>query len=71
MGRIIATVDVMNISESAFSKKLDALVDTDASDLTLPSAWKDNSVHSKQKNLSNYKPPRKKLFKVRYVVRSK
>ena len=37
MGRIIATVDVMNISESDFSKKLDALADTGASYLTLPS----------------------------------
>jgi len=31
----------MNISESDFSKKLDALVDTGASYLTLPSAWKE------------------------------
>ena len=40
MGRIVATIDVHNITESGSSKKLDALVDTSASYLTLPSAWK-------------------------------
>jgi predicted aspartyl protease len=38
MGRIVATVDIQNIVEPRFSKKLDALVDTGASLLTLPSA---------------------------------
>jgi len=41
MGRIIATVDIKNIAASGLSKKLDALVDTGASYLTLPSAWKE------------------------------
>lgn len=40
MGRIVATVDVENISESGATMKLDALVDTGASYLTLPQAWK-------------------------------
>ena len=41
MGRIVTTVDVQNTTEPRFSKKLDALVDTGASRLTLPSAWKE------------------------------
>ncbi len=40
MGRIVATVDIENFSESGSSMKLDALVDTGASYLTLPSHWK-------------------------------
>ncbi len=40
MGRIVTTVDVRNTAEPRFTKKLDALVDTGASLLTLPSAWK-------------------------------
>lgn len=38
MGRIVTTVDIRNTTEPRFSKKLDALVDTGASLLTLPSA---------------------------------
>lgn len=41
MGRIVATVDVQNVAEPRISKKLDALVDTGASYLTLPRAWKE------------------------------
>ena len=41
MGRIVTTVDVENTAGLRFSKKLDALVDTGASLLTLPSAWKE------------------------------
>ncbi len=41
MGRIVATVDIENISESGATMKLDALVDTGASYLTLPQAWKE------------------------------
>ena len=41
MGRIVATVDVQNVAEPRLSKKLDALVDTGASYLTLPRAWKE------------------------------
>lgn len=41
MGRIVTTVDIQNVMEPRFSKKLDALVDTGASLLTLPSAWKE------------------------------
>ena len=40
MGRIVATVDIENFSEAGSSMKLDALVDTGASYLTLPSTWK-------------------------------
>ena len=40
MGRIVTTVDIKNIAESGSSKKLDALVDTGASYITLPLAWK-------------------------------
>ncbi len=40
MGRIVATVDIENFSETGSSMKLDTLVDTGASYLTLPSHWK-------------------------------
>lgn len=40
MGRIVTTIDIENISESGAAMKLDALVDTGASYLTLPLAWK-------------------------------
>lgn len=40
MGRIVATVDIENFSETGSSMKLDALVDTGASYLTLPLRWK-------------------------------
>ena len=40
MGRIVTTIDVENISEQGTKMKLDALVDTGASYLTLPQAWK-------------------------------
>ena len=40
MGRIVATVDVENFSETDSAMKLDALVDTGASSLALPSGWK-------------------------------
>jgi predicted aspartyl protease len=42
MGRIVATVDVQNVAEPRISKKLDALVGTGASYLTLPRAWKEH-----------------------------
>ncbi len=41
MGRIVTTVDIENVSDSGTSMKLDALVDTGASYLTLPHAWKE------------------------------
>ena len=41
MGRIVTTVDIQNTMEPHFSKKLDARVDTGASLLTLPFAWKE------------------------------
>ena len=40
MGRIVTTVDIENFSETGSSMKLDALVDTGASFLTLPLHWK-------------------------------
>lgn len=42
MGRIVATVDVQNVADPRISKKVDALVDTGASYLTLPRAWKEH-----------------------------
>ena len=41
MGRIVTTVDIQNVMEPSFAKKLDILVDTGASHLTLPRAWKE------------------------------
>jgi predicted aspartyl protease len=41
MGRIVATVDVTNVIQPENSLKCDALVDTGASYLTLPLAWRD------------------------------
>jgi predicted aspartyl protease len=41
MGRIVVTIDIENITESGMTMKLDALVDTGASYLTLPHAWKE------------------------------
>lgn len=41
MGRIIASVKIENISDSGKSLRCDALVDTGASFMILPSAWKD------------------------------
>ena len=41
MGRIVTTVDIQNLALSGSSKKIDALVDTGASYLTLPFAWKE------------------------------
>jgi predicted aspartyl protease len=40
MGRIVATLDIENVSEYGKSIKIDALVDTGASYITLPFAWK-------------------------------
>src|ERR1700722_16710708 len=41
MGRIIASVTVGSLTGSRESIRLDALVDTGASHLTLPTAWRD------------------------------
>ncbi|HEV3416803.1 MAG TPA: aspartyl protease family protein [Pirellulales bacterium] len=41
MGRIITSVTVQNIMDPKQSLRCDALVDTGASHLVLPSAWKD------------------------------
>jgi len=41
IGRIVASVTVTNIFDEAKSIRCDALVDTGASLMTLPSAWKD------------------------------
>ncbi len=40
MGRIVVTIDIQNIFEPDKKVKIDALVDTGASYITLPSAWK-------------------------------
>ena len=42
MGRIVTTVEVRNVAAPRISKKLDVLVDTGASHLPLPRAWKDH-----------------------------
>jgi len=41
MGRIITQVKITNFLDSSKAIEIDALVDTGASYLTLPSAWKD------------------------------
>lgn len=41
MGRIAASIDVQNVTGPRVSRKLDALVDTGASYVTLPLAWKE------------------------------
>jgi predicted aspartyl protease len=41
MGRITASVRIENVANSSKSIRCDALVDTGASHLVLPSAWKD------------------------------
>ncbi len=41
MGRITASVRIENVADSSKSIRCDALVDTGASHLVLPSAWKD------------------------------
>ena len=41
MGRIVASVRIENITDPAKSLRCDALVDTGASHLVLPNAWKE------------------------------
>jgi predicted aspartyl protease len=41
MGRIIASVKIENVSDASKNLRCDALVDTGASFMVLPSAWKD------------------------------
>lgn len=41
MGRIISSVTITNIADPSKSLRCDALVDTGASFMVLPSAWKD------------------------------
>ena len=41
MGRIVASVRIDNISDPSASVRCDALVDTGASYMVLPSAWKE------------------------------
>ena len=41
MGRIVASVKIENITDPAKSLRCDALVDTGASHLVLPNAWKE------------------------------
>ena len=41
MGRIVTSVEIQNVLEPSFAKKLNILVDTGASHLTLPQAWKE------------------------------
>lgn len=41
MGRIVATADVHNAAEPRNGRKVDLLVDTGASHVVLPSAWKE------------------------------
>jgi len=41
MGRIVASVKIKNATDPAKGFRCDALVDTDASPLVLPSAWKE------------------------------
>jgi hypothetical protein len=41
MGRIVAFVKIESVTDPAKRLRCDALVDTDASHLVLPTAWKD------------------------------
>lgn len=41
MGRIVASIDIQNVAQPDCAHKIDALVDTGASRITLPSAWRD------------------------------
>jgi len=41
MGRIVTSVKIENVSDPSKSIRCDALVDTGASFLVLPSAWRD------------------------------
>ena len=41
MGRIVASVDIQNVAHPEGARQIDALVDTGASHITLPSAWRD------------------------------
>jgi len=41
MGRIVATVKVENLADPAAKIRCDALVDTEAPYMVLPSAWRD------------------------------
>src|SRR5256885_2074313 len=41
MGRIVASVRIDSVSDSSKSLRCDALVDTGASHMVLPSAWKE------------------------------
>ncbi len=41
MGRIVASVTIENLAESGLKLRCDALVDTGASHMVLPSAWRD------------------------------
>jgi len=41
MGRIVASVKIDNVSDASRSLRCDALVDTGASQMVLPTAWKE------------------------------
>ena len=41
MGRIVSSVTITNITDPSINLRCDALVDTDASFMVLPNAWKD------------------------------
>ena len=45
MGRIVASVEVDNVSDDSKSLRCDALVDTGASFMVLPVAWRDRLGH--------------------------
>ena len=41
MGRIVVSFDIQNVASPEYARQIDALVDTGASHVTLPSAWRD------------------------------
>lgn len=41
MGRIVAAMEIQNVAQPDCARRIDALVDTGASHITLPSAWRD------------------------------
>nr|VFJ95218.1 MAG: hypothetical protein BECKH772A_GA0070896_100847 [Candidatus Kentron sp. H]VFJ95857.1 MAG: hypothetical protein BECKH772B_GA0070898_100838 [Candidatus Kentron sp. H]VFK02044.1 MAG: hypothetical protein BECKH772C_GA0070978_100805 [Candidatus Kentron sp. H] len=57
MGRIVTTVDVENLTSAGKSKKIDVPVDTGASHLTLPLAWKAQFGPFNTEERVDLKPP--------------
>lgn len=55
MGRIVSSVTIANISDESNTIRCDALVDTNASLMMLPGAWKDRLGNLQLVETSNLK----------------